>query len=56
MDRLVDGLPRAVCRPVSEATGKIEVPAALDLGSVWAIVGVWQQLRIGTILKENGPL
>lgn len=53
VDRLIDGLLRAVGRPGPEETGKIEVPAALDFGSVWAIVGVWQQLRIGTILKEK---
>jgi transposase len=53
VDRLIDGLLRAVGRLVSEETGEIEVPEALDFGSVWAIVGVWQQLRIGTILKEK---
>ena len=53
VDRLIDGLLRAVGRPVAEEPGEVEIPAALDFGSVWAIVGVWQQLRIGTILKEK---
>ena len=53
VDRLIDGLLRAVGRSTGEEAGEIEVPAALDFGHVWAIVGVWQQLRIGTILKEK---
>ena len=55
VDRLVDGLLRAVGRtaPAPAAGAEAEVPAALDFGNVWAIVGVWQQLRLGTILKEK---
>ncbi len=53
VDRLIDGLPRAVGRSTGVEAGEIDVPAALDFGHVWAIVGVWQQLRIGTILKEK---
>lgn len=53
VDRLIDGLLRAVGRSTDVEAGEIEVPAALDFGHVWAIVGVWQQLRIGTILKEK---
>ena len=52
VDRLVDGLLRAVGRPAA-AVGEVDVPFALDFGDVWAIVGIWQQLRIGTILKEK---
>lgn len=52
VDRLVDGLLRAVGRPVASA-GEVDVPFALDFGDVWAIVGIWQQLRIGTILREK---
>ena len=52
VDKLVDGLLRAVGRPVA-AVGEVDVPFALDFGDVWAIVGIWQQLRIGTILKEK---
>lgn len=55
VDRLVDGLLRAVGRtpPAPAGASEAEVPAALDFGNVWAIVGVWQQLRLGTILKEK---
>ena len=53
VDRLVDGLLRAAGRPVAAASTEAEVPVALDFGNVWAIVGIWQQLRIGTILKEK---
>lgn len=41
VNRLIDGLLRAVGRPESEEAGEIEVPAVVDFGSVWAIVGAW---------------
>jgi transposase len=52
IDRLVDGLLRAVGRPVEEP-GEVDVPFALDFGHVWAVMGIWRQLRIGTILKAK---
>ena len=52
LDGLVDGLLRAVGRPRPEV-GEIDFPFAHDFGHVWAVLGVWQQLKIGVCLQER---
>lgn len=52
VDTLIDGLLRAVGRPVVKGED-VEVPFTLDFGDIWALVGIWKELRIGTILKEK---
>ena len=50
VDNIINGICKAIGRPSSSETN---LECAWDFGHVFALLGIWKHLKIGTILKQK---